>query len=276
MRTLLITGGAGSIGSRYAEWAQGRYEVVLLDLPGQFTEYHAKLGRLVEADLRDLDAIRGAFDDVDTVLHLGGERHPWATWSSLLPANIVGTYNVIAAAVASGCRRVVYASSVHAVSGYPAGSGVAEDDPVHPGDLYGVTKCFGEALGSFVASTEQLSFVALRIGAFQDPRVIDAPDTGWMLQDYTAPTDLFRLIDSVVEAEHLRFEIYNAVSGNTFTRLPMDKAREDFGYVPDYDSFQLSTPFREAIRAVGGVADRAMESGLREEIRSSSRREELT
>ncbi|GAA3510118.1 nucleoside-diphosphate-sugar epimerase [Streptosporangium album] len=275
MRKLLITGGAGAIGSGYAEWARDRYQVTLLDLPGQFDDRHAHLGRLVEADLRQLDEIREAFDGVDTVLHLGGERHPWATWSSLLPANIVGTYNVIAAAVAAACRRVVYASSVHAVSGYPPGSGVTEDDPVHPGDLYGVTKAFGEALGSFVASTEQLSFVALRIGAFQDPRVIDAPETGWMLQDYTAPTDLYRLIDTVIDAEPLRFEIYNAVSGNTFTRLPMNKAREDFGYVPDYDSFQLSTPFREAIRAVGGVADRAMESGMREEIESSTRRKEI-
>lgn len=275
MRKLLITGGAGSIGTGYAEWARDRHQVTLLDLPGRFDDRHAHLGRLVEADLRHLEEIREAFEGVDTVLHLGGERRPSATWSILLPANIVGTYNVIAAAVAAACRRVVYASSVHAVSGYPPGSGVAEDDPVHPGDLYGVTKAFGEALGSFVASTEQLSFVALRIGAFQHPRAIDAPDNGWMLQDYTAPTDLYRLIDAVIDAEPLRFEIYNAVSGNTFTRLPMDKAREDFGYVPDYDAFQLSTPFREAIRAVGGVADRATESGMREEIESLTRRKEI-
>ena len=101
-----------------------------------------------------------------------------------------------------------------------------------------------------------------------------AIDASGMLQDYTAPTDLYRLIDTVIEADDLRFEIYNAVSGNTFTRLPMHKAREDFGYEPDYDSFQLSTPFREAIRAVGVIADRAMESGLREEV-GAARREEL-
>lgn len=270
MRKLLITGGAGSIGTGYAEWAQHRYEITLLDLPGQFQDRHVHLGRLVEADLHALDEIREAFDGVDTVLHLGGERHPWATWSRLLPANIVGTYNVIAAAVAAKCRRVVYASSVHAISGYPPGSGIPEDSPVQPGDLYGVTKCFGEALGSYVANAEQLSFVALRIGAFREPLAIDSPDTGWMLQDYTAPTDLYRLIDLVIEVEPLRFEIYNAVSGNTFTRLPMNKSREDLGFVPDFDSFKLSTPFREAISAVGGIADRAVASGLREEVRYST------
>lgn len=270
MRRVLITGGAGSIGSGYAQWARDRYELTLLDLPGRFSEAIPGSARLVEGDITELESIRGAFDGIDTVIHLGGERLPWALWSSLLPANVVGTYNVIAAAVSAGCRRVVYASSVHAVSGYPAGSRVSEDDPVRPGDLYGVTKVFGEALGRYVSSSEALSFVALRIGAFRDPSEINSPGAGWMLQDFTAPTDLYRLIDTVIEAEALGFEIYNAVSANTFTRLPMEKAHEDFGYVPRFDAFQLSTPFRDAINAVGGVADRSMESGLRDDIGSST------
>lgn len=274
MRRVLITGGAGSIGSGYAQWAQDRYNLTLLDLPGRFPAGHPFRAQLVEGDIRDLMSIRRAFDGIDTVIHLGGERHPWALWSTLLPANIIGTYNVIAAAVSAGCRRVVYASSVHAVSGYPSGSRVAEDDPVRPGDLYGVTKVFGEALGRYVSSSEELSFVALRIGAFRDPREIDSPDAGWMLQDFTAPTDLYRLIDTVIEAEPVGFEIYNAVSANTFTRLPMEKARKDFGYEPRFDAFQLSTPFRDAIIAVGGVADRSTESGLREDIGTPAAREE--
>lgn len=265
MRRVLITGGAGSIGSGYAQWAEGMYELTLLDLPGRLTTSSAD-AHLIEGDITDLDSIRSAFEGIDTVIHLGGERHPWAVWSTLLPSNIIGTYNVVAAAVSAGCRRVIYASSVHAVSGSPSGSRVAEDDPVRPGDLYGVTKVFGEALGRYVSSSERLSFIALRIGAFREPQEIDATDAGWMLQDFTAPTDLYRLIDTVIEADAVGFEIYNAVSANTFTRLPMEKAREDFGYEPFFDAFQLSTPFRDAIKAVGGIADRVMESGLREDI----------
>lgn len=274
MRRVLITGGAGAIGSGYATWAQDTYALTLLDLPGKFAHSHPRGSQLIEGDITNLQDVRRAFDGIDTVIHLGGERHPWALWSTLLPANIIGTYNVIAAAISAGCRRVVYASSVHAVSGYPSGSRVAEDDPVRPGDLYGVTKVFGEALGRYVSSSEQLSFVALRIGAFREPNEINTPDAGWMLQDFTAPTDLYRLIDTVIEAETIGFEIYNAVSANTFTRLPMEKAREDFGYEPTFDAFQLSTPFRDAINAVGGVADRSMESGLREDISARAVREE--
>jgi nucleoside-diphosphate-sugar epimerase len=39
-------------------------------------------------------------------------------------------------------NRVIYASSIHAISGYPADQQVRESDPVNPGDIYGVSKCF--------------------------------------------------------------------------------------------------------------------------------------
>ena len=51
-------------------------------------------------------------------------------------------------------RRIIYASSIHAVSGYPRTVQVKTHEPVNPGDLYGVTKCFGEALGRYMAGKE--------------------------------------------------------------------------------------------------------------------------
>ncbi|WP_157987715.1 NAD-dependent epimerase/dehydratase family protein [Jiangella endophytica] len=265
-RSVLVTGGAGTIGSGFASWAADAYDLTLVDLPGRFSDRHADLGRIVEADLTDLAAVKEALAGIDTVVHLGGERSPSALWSQLLPANIVGTYNVVAAAVAAGCRRVVYASSVHAVSGYPAGTQVRETDPVRPGDLYGVSKCFGEALGSFAAGTEGLSFVALRIGAFREPAELEEPDSGWKLRDFCAPADLYRLMRRVIDAEGIGFEIYNAVSGNAFTRLPMHKASHDLGFEPEYDAFELATPFRDAVHSVGGLDDKIPLSGLRDDV----------
>src|SRR4029450_951651 len=78
-----------------------------------------------------------------------------------------GPYNPFVAAKSANCRRFIYASSIHAVSGYPADVQVKTSEPVNPGDLYGVTKCFGEALGRYMAEKEGLSTIALRIGAFQ-------------------------------------------------------------------------------------------------------------
>src|SRR5205814_3035224 len=90
---------------------------------------------------------------------------PHTPWESALNDNIIGTYHVFAAAKAQNVRRVVYASSIHAVSGYPADVQVKPSDPVNPGDLYGVSKCFGEALARYMAEQEGLSTICLRIGA---------------------------------------------------------------------------------------------------------------
>lgn len=163
-RSVLVTGGAGNIATHYAVYAHEHQNLTLLDLPGTFRTRHRRLGRTVEADLAVLAEIAPTFSGVDTVLHLGGERRPGASWGALLPNNIIGTFNVLTCAVAAGVRHVVYASSVHAVTGYPPGRQIREDDPPLPSDLYGVTKCFGEAMGAYVASTGGPAFTALRIG----------------------------------------------------------------------------------------------------------------
>lgn len=265
-RCVALTGGAGTIATGFARIAAEDYDFRLIDLPGRFDDRHESLGRLVEADLRDIRALDAAFAGVDTVIHLGGERSPSAPWATLLPTNVIGTYNVVTAAIARGCRRVIFASSVHAVSGYDKISQIRESDSVRPADLYGVTKCFGEALGAYAAVAEGLSFIALRIGAFQEPERLIGSDTGWMLPDYCAPDDLYAMLRCVIESEGLSFEIYNAVSANRFGRLSMEKAREHLGFQPRFDSFELSEPFRNALAAVGGIDDKVAASGMREEL----------
>lgn len=266
-RHILITGGAGNIATHLAESLVGQARLTLLDLPGTFTKRHREYGRVVEANVADLESFAAEFAGVDTVIHLGGERRPGAAWSTLLPANIVGTYNVVAAAIAHEVRHVVYASSVHAVSGYPLSEQVRESDPVRPADLYGVTKCFGEALGAYVADSRGMAFTALRIGAFQPPSKMSEPDSGWAMRDFVAIEDLLQILHKVIAAPN-GFQIYNAVSGNTLSRLSIEKARTGLGFEPQYDAFALSDPYREAGEKVGGLADLEFPSGMRDEIDS--------
>lgn len=265
-RSILITGGAGQIGTAFARENQGRYEFTLLDLPGAFRDEHTELGRTIEADLAELDQVSAACADIDTVLHLGGRRQASTLWSDLLPANLIGTYNVVVSAIAQKVRRVVFASSVHASSGYPARRELREDDPPRPGDLYGVTKCFGEALGSYAATHHGLSFVALRIGAYQQVEDLAQPDSGWMLAEYCAPEDLHNLMVAVIEDPAIEFEIFNAGSSNRFARMSMDKARERLGFAPKYDSFALSSPFRGAFAGAGPLSREQPPSGMRDDL----------
>jgi dTDP-4-dehydrorhamnose reductase len=239
-RRVLITGAAGNIGSAYAKHAVDLFQLRLTDRPDS---------------------------DVDTVVHLAATPDPTATWGELLPANITATYNVLVAAKAAGCRRVVLASSVHAVTGYPHDVQVRTTDPVNPGTLYGVTKCFGEALGRYMAEQECLSVVAVRIGDYGEPNERREPEGAEALDMFLSPGDLHRLLDACIESEH-HWAIVHAVSDNAFTRLDMSASRELLGVEPrdKFESFNRGVPDDLNQHEDQSHQD-GLQSGLRAELR---------
>jgi len=194
-----------------------------------------KYGRMVVADLADQDALAAACQGVDTVVHLAGVPDPAAAWDKLLEANVIGTANVFAAAKAAGCRRVVFASSIHAVSGYPGDVQVRTTEPVNPRDLYGVSKCFGEALGRFYAEQQDLSVIVLRIGAFQKRSGVRRAAALDVMESFVSRRDLTALIVRCIDDETLRFAIFHGLSNNRFKRLDISDARELIGYAPQDD-----------------------------------------
>ena len=271
MKRLLVTGAAGNIGSVYARHASGhgRYELRLTDRTDDALADVSAFGETRAADLGDLDALKELCRDVDTVVHLGGDPSPSALWDSLLDANVVGTYNTFVAAKAAGCRRVVYASSIHAVSGYPPDVQVKTSEPVNPGDLYGVSKCFGEALARYMAEQEGVEAIAVRIGAFQPPESAEG-DYGLEMMDYfVSERDLCQLIDCCIEADVDRFAIVHGLSDNHFKRLDISDTRRLVGYSPVDDAAELNPRLRAVLRGdepaaidLGGD----QESGLREDV----------
>lgn len=271
---VLITGAAGRIGSSFAGYAHERYRLKLMVMPGDANaEKIAQYGEVVEVDLANLDALREAMKGVDACVHLAGQPSPYATWSDLLATNVVGTYNLYVAAKAGGCRRVVYASSIHAVSGYPADVQVKPTEPVNPGDVYGVSKCFGEALGRYMAEQEGVSGVAIRIGAHQPDGKIES-ETGLRLMDaWVSPRDLNQLIAKSIDATNIKFLIVHGLSDNRFKRLDITNAREILGYAPEDDSAvtndqlaPLHLPETVMAHDLSDAKDRRAASGLREDL----------
>jgi hypothetical protein len=193
------------------------------------------LGEIVVGELGDLDALKRFCADVDTIVHLAADPSPSATWQSLLDSNIVGTYHVFAAAKAAGSvRRVIYASSIHAVSGYPKDVQVHENHPVNPGDLYGVSKCFGEALCRYMAEQEGVSAIAIRIGAFQPLESAQSEHGFRMMDAFVSQRDLNQLIHRCIDAaDTLRFAIFHGLSDNRFKRMDISSARQLVGYAPE-------------------------------------------
>lgn len=268
-KRILVTGAAGNIGSYFAEHNHQRYDLRLAVHEEADRAKVDAFGETVIADINDMDSLQRACAGVHTVLHLAALASPNSDWPGLLKVNIIGTYNAFYAAFSAGCKRVIYASSIHAVSGYPADVQVKTTDPVNPGDLYGVSKCFGEALARYMAEQEGLSAIALRIGGFQPIEKAKGDIGVSMLDAWVSRRDLDQLIRLCIEAPNIRFAIFNAISDNRFKRLDISGAREILGYAPLDDSTQVNEELRDLNLAervtAHNLSDPNMKSGLRDE-----------
>jgi uronate dehydrogenase len=207
MRTVLITGAAGDIGTRLRMLLAGLYpRLIVSDM-----KQPARLGpgeEFLQAELSDLAAVERIVRGVDGIVHLGGfsVEGPWET---ILQSNIVGCYNLFEAARRAGVKRIVFASSNHAVGYYPRRRKIGMREPVRPDSRYGVSKAFGEALGAMYAYKHGLRVTCIRIGNFGD-----APLDHRRLSIWLKPEDLVQLVRIGLEHPDLHHEIFFGASDN--------------------------------------------------------------
>jgi UDP-glucose-4-epimerase GalE len=143
--TVLVTGGAGYIGSHTAKALRAAgHRVVLYDNLSAGHREAALGAPLVEGDIRDVDAVRRAIRDAgaSAVVHFAawlevGEsvRNPIGYYTN----NVMGALATLEAMVAEGCRRFVF-SSTCAVYGEPIETPIDERHPTNPVNAYGQTK----------------------------------------------------------------------------------------------------------------------------------------
>lgn len=227
-KRILITGATGGIGLHLSDVLADDYDIVQHGRTPKNEEQEKVLQR---ADLSDYDEVLALMDGVDTIVHMAGSASPESDWDSVLAANIIGLRNVLEAARESGVRRVVFASSNHAMGMYDR----YEEWPVYPhqlprGDsLYGVSKIFGEALGRFYHDEHGLDFIALRIGWMsEDPLSVDEDILHAM---WLSPDDCEQVVRCAIEAE-VTFGLYYAVSDNPNRRWSMTNTTLELGYRP--------------------------------------------
>jgi dTDP-4-dehydrorhamnose reductase len=275
-RKVLVTGAAGNIGSYFAEQSHQKYDLRLMVRPSddekkkESVDKIRRFGEVVVGELSELEKLKAFCRGVDTVVHLAANPSPNATWDSVCSDNITGTYNLFVAAKTAGCRRVIYASSIHAVSGYPADVQVKTSEPVNPGDLYGVSKCFGEALARYMAEKEGVSAICLRIGAFQPHESAEGDKGVAMMDAWVSQRDLNQLIERCIDNETLQFAVLHGLSDNRVKRLDISDARELVGYEPQDDLTDVNPKLRDLKLSERvsshSMADAGQKSGLREEL----------
>jgi nucleoside-diphosphate-sugar epimerase len=148
---------------------------------------------------------------------------------------------------------------------------VKTSEPVNPGDLYGVSKCFGEALGRYMAEQEGLSVIALRhrrVPAHRSAR--DAEAGVQMMNMFVSRRDLNQLVERCIDAENLRFAILHGVSDNHFKRLDISDARELVGYAPQDDATEINPELSKLDLddrvLAANQQDAGQKSGIREDV----------
>src|ERR1700750_23385 len=117
MQTVLITGGAGGIGTRLRQLLKGVYPNIRLSDVKRPADLAAE-ETFVPADLPNLAEVGHAGAGVEGIVHLGGLSVE-GSWDTILQANIIGCYNLFEAARRHRVERVVFASSNHVIGYYP-------------------------------------------------------------------------------------------------------------------------------------------------------------
>ena len=227
---LLITGAAGNMGKLLRPLLRRDDRILRLADIADIDD--AQPGEeVIAVDVLDAEAVTKACQDVHAVLHLGGISTE-AGFDDVLQVNVVGTHNVLRAAVDAGVSKVLLASSNHAVGFYqradaPAGSdGLPDNLLPRPDTFYGWSKAAVEALGSLYHDRFDLDVTALRIGTC----FVEPTDTRG-LSTWLAPGDAAQLIEACLALPGNGFRIVWAVSDNTRRWWSLEGARA-MGFAP--------------------------------------------
>lgn len=158
-RRILVTGAAGLIGRKICPFLQAKgLSVRAFDRRSQEAVEDEVIG-----DLADLDALRRAAADTDTVVHLAGCADEADFVTGLVPANVIGLYNALEATRLEGVPRFVFASSIRATDFASHRGRIAVADR-HATDSYGLTKLWGEDLAELYSRLHGIAVLAARLG----------------------------------------------------------------------------------------------------------------
>jgi uronate dehydrogenase len=197
---------------------------------------------VMRCDLSDAAGVDRLLEGVDAVVHMGGISVE-GPWEPILAANIIGLHNLYEAARRHGVKRVIFASSNHAIGFHQRTRRIDATDPVRPDGNYGVSKAFGEALSRFYWDRYAIETVCLRIGSsFPEPK------DRRMLITWLSYADMAELVRCSLVAPKVEHTIVFGASNNRDSWWDNQHAAH-LGFVPK-DSAE---PFRARMDALPPV-----------------------
>lgn len=241
--TLLITGAAGRLGTELRHGLAPLARRLRLADRVELTDVQPNEEAVV-AELSDADAVMNLCEGVDAIVHFGGAPLE-KQWDVILNSNIRGSYNIYEGARKHGARRVVYASSVHAIGYHRLEDHIDAAAPHRPDSLYGLSKCFVEDLGRLYWDKFGIETAALRIfSSFPEPA------DRRMLWSWLSFDDCIRLVGAALTAPRVGFTVSFGISDNKVK--PVDnRLAGHLGYRPQDDTER----FRAEVEARTAVPD---------------------
>lgn len=243
-RNVLLTGAAGLLGSvlrkRLAPQVAHLRSTDIAPLADP-----AVNEELLQADLGDPSQARDLVQGMDAIVHFGGLSKE-ADFDLICRVNIVGFQALYEAARQAGVKRVVFASSVHAIGFYPQMAVIDAAAPTRPDSNYGLAKVFGEGVAQLYWDKYGLETVSIRIGSCEAE-----PSNRRHLLTWLSFDDMYQLVERSLSAPRVEHTIIYGASDNAASFWD-NRLAKHLGYRPK-DS---ADDYREAICAADPYPDR--------------------
>lgn len=225
MKKIVLTGAAGNLGSHLrGPLSKMCDELVSMDIaddvgalfPGE---------TYVKADIAEMSEVAPLMEGAEMVVHFAAIVDE-APFEKLLGPNFIGSYNVWEAGYQAGVRRIIYASSIHAVGMHPKQSNIGIDAEHRPDGFYGLAKCFSEDLGRMYWDKRGMESVHLRILS-----CTKTPSNARALGSWLSYDDMTQLVTRAIDTPTTGFSVIYGVSNND--RCPVDNTAAAYlGYRP--------------------------------------------
>lgn len=241
IKKVLLLGGTGRIGPGFIEEYEKNYSKKYDLILGYHTKKPKSKLKSIKVDISNINSLKKAMKGISVVINLAANSNADAKFEEVLMPNIVGAYNVFKAAKESKIKRVIFASSIHAVKGYSEKHKIKSDDSPKPSDFYGASKAFGESLCFVFSKKYNLSCLAIRIGAYvsndmQKSICYSREDYGHVISQ----RDFGQLIHKAIMApEKIKYGILHGVSKNQHSHLNLKETKKLVGYNPKDDAYKI-------------------------------------
>lgn len=284
MKSVLITGVNGLIGSAIAEHLVGNYKVI-----GTSIEDSNLTGldfKYIKSDITDKATLEQLPEKIDVVVHCAAIISLDNFSNLLLNANCLGVQNVAGYALGAGCERLVYFSSLPII-GKPSIIPITEEHPINPPTVYHVTKYFGEQVLQLLMGEEKVVIFRIPspIGLKTAPNKIvpvfikNAMENvdytllgqGKRIQNYIDVRDIARAVECAIIKR--AFGVFNIASEKSYSNKELaelcielfgSKSSIHFKGIDKEEDYQWVVSTRKAHEVLGFEAQYSLVDSLKE------------